>query len=108
MFNSISEALDLVLRLSKTGAINNKEYRAGIKYLKSKGYVMSAVGLKNDNKAWDYRSLRARIYTLRSLRNENCNICIDEELVKGWKIPSLNKEVLNIIVLRENTDNYLF
>lgn len=108
MFESVTEALNIIRTLGKKGITDSKEYRSAVVYLKSEGYIISGVGLTESSKIWDYRTLRSRIYTIRSLNNQSCNRCIDDELFKGWKISTINKEALQKIKLREGTDNYLF
>lgn len=108
MFESVVDALNVIYTLGKKGITDSKEYRSAVTYLKSKGYIMSSVGLTESSKVWDYRTLRSRIYTIRSLNNPNCYRCTDDELFKGWEISTINKDALQKIKLREGTDNYLF
>lgn len=109
MFESIDEALKLFLRLSKLGDVESKDYRSAVRYLKDNGYMVSPLGLKEDDTRWTYRDIKRRTFVMRSLRNgQNCDKCVDDELIKGWRVSSNKRDLLNKIKIREGTDKYLF
>lgn len=108
MFNSIEESLNIIHTLGKKGLVESKEYWSAVTYLKGKGYIVSGIGLREDEKVWNYRALRSEIYSLKSLNNSNCNKCLDGELFKNWKISTMNIKALQKIKERERTENYLF
>ena len=108
MFDSIDEALKTLQKLARVGDVESKLYRAALVYLKGQGYVMSGVGLTEIKERWNYRTLRSRIHVFKSLALQDCDRCIEEELIKGWGVPALKKDVLTRLRTREGIDKYLF